>query len=199
MPGCRPKLSLVLLICFSQTKPTGKGTGLGLSQVYGIVRASGGDVNIESKVGRGTTITLRLPVALQGIAAETHHDTTAARAKKNEKLLLVDDDADVRDIVSHVLTELGYNVREAGSGQEALAALAEFDPDLLVVDFAMPNMNGAEVVTAARARNANLKILFLSGYADTAVLESAVGHAPLLHKPFRPAELAASVRAALDS
>jgi signal transduction histidine kinase/DNA-binding response OmpR family regulator len=184
---------------FFTTKPTGKGTGLGLSQVYGIVRASGGEVTIDSKVGRGTTITLRLPVASQSITAETHDDTAAARAKKNEKLLLVDDDADVRDIVSHVLTELGYNVREAESGQEAIAALAEFDPDLLVVDFAMPNMNGAEVVTAARSRNANLKILFLSGYADTAVLESAVGHAPLLHKPFRPAELAASVRAALDS
>ena len=69
----------------------------------------------------------------------------------------------------------------------------------MVVDFAMPNMNGAEVVTAARSRNANLKIFFLSGYADTAVLEFAVGHAPLLHKPFRPAELAAAVRTALDA
>jgi DNA-binding response OmpR family regulator/nitrogen-specific signal transduction histidine kinase len=184
---------------FYTTKPTGKGTGLGLSQVYGIVRASGGDVNIESKVGSGTTITIRLPVASEAVAAEIHDDAAAARAKENEKLLLVDDDADVRDIVSHVLTELGYTIREAGSGQAALAALAEFDPDLLVVDFAMPNMNGAEVVTAARSRNANLKILFLSGYADTAVLESAVGHAPLLHKPFRPAELAAAVRTALDA
>ena len=184
---------------FFTTKPTGKGTGLGLSQVYGIVRASGGDVSIESKVGRGTKITLSLPIASQGITAEIHDDAAAARAKKDEKLLLVDDDADVRDIVSHVLAELGYQVREAGSGREALAVLADFDPDLLLVDFAMPHMNGAEVVTAARSRNANLKILFLSGYADTAVLESAVGKAPLLHKPFRPAELAAAVRTTLDS
>jgi signal transduction histidine kinase/CheY-like chemotaxis protein len=184
---------------FFTTKPTGKGTGLGLSQVYGIVRASGGDVSIESQVGHGTTITLSLPIASERITAEIHDDTAAARAKKDEKLLLVDDDADVRDIVSHVLAELGYQVREAGSGQEALAALTDFDPDLLVVDFAMPHMNGAEVVTAARSRNANLKILFLSGYADTSVLESAVGKAPLLHKPFRPAELAAAVRTTLDS
>jgi signal transduction histidine kinase len=184
---------------FFTTKPTGKGTGLGLSQVYGIVRAAGGDVSIDSKVGHGTTVILRLPVASEAIAAETHTVAASARAKKNEKLLLVDDDSDVRDIVNRVLTELGYEVREAASGQEALATLADFDPDLLVVDFAMPNMNGAEIVTAARAQKAALKILFLSGYAETAVLESAVGQAPLLHKPFRPAELAAAVRTALDS
>jgi DNA-binding response OmpR family regulator/signal transduction histidine kinase len=184
---------------FFTTKPTGKGTGLGLSQVYGIVRAAGGEVTIESKVGRGTTVILRLPVASQDIAAEIHADAASARATKNERLLLVDDDSDVRDIVSRVLTELGYKVREAASGQEALAALGDFDPDLLVVDFAMPNMNGAEIVTAARAQKAGLKVLFLSGYADTAVLESAVGQAPLLHKPFRPAELAATVRTTLDS
>jgi CheY-like chemotaxis protein len=170
-----------------------------LSQVYGIVQAAGGEVTIDSKVGHGTKITLCLPVASQEMASESHHDSAAARAAKNEKLLLVDDDSDVRDIVSRVLSELGYNVREAASGQEALAALPDFRPDLLVIDFAMPNMNGAEVVTAARARNAALKILFLSGYADTAILESAVGHAPLLRKPFRPVELAAAVRTALES
>ena len=90
-------------------------------------------------------------------------------------------------------------MHEATNGNEALAALSAFDPDLLVVDFAMPTMNGAEVVATARARKAGLKILFLSGYADTAVLNSAVEQAPLLHKPFRPAELAAAVRTALDS
>jgi CheY-like chemotaxis protein/nitrogen-specific signal transduction histidine kinase len=184
---------------FFTTKPTGKGTGLGLSQVYGIVRQFGGDVSIDSKVGQGTIVTLRLPVASQGIVAETEGTKAAARAKKNEKLLVVDDDDDVRDIVGHVLAELGYDVREAGDGKEALAVLSTFDPDLLVVDFAMPNMNGAEIVATARAQKARLKILFLSGYADTAVLKAAVERAPLLHKPFRPAELAAAVRNALDS
>lgn len=89
-------------------------------------------------------------------------------------------------------------MREAAGGQEALAALSDFSPDLLVVDFAMPNMNGAELVTAARKRNADLKVLFLSGYSDSAVLESAVGDALLLRKPFRPAELATAVRHALE-
>ena len=184
---------------FFTTKPTGKGTGLGLSQVYGIVRQAGGEVNIDSKVGYGTKVTLRLSVASQVSVPRKEGNKVAARAKRNEKLLVVDDDGDVRDIVRRVLAELGYEVHEASNGNEALAALSAFDPDLLVVDFAMPTMNGAEVVATARARKAGLKILFLSGYADTAVLNSAVEQAPLLHKPFRPAELAAAVRTALDS
>ena len=184
---------------FFTTKPTGKGTGLGLSQVYGIVRQAGGEVNIDSKVGYGTKVTLRLSVASQVSVPRKESNKVAERAKRNERLLVVDDDGDVRDIVGRVLAELGYEVHEASNGNEALAALSAFDPDLLVVDFAMPNMNGAEVVATARARKAGLKILFLSGYADTAVLNSAVEQAPLLHKPFRPAELAAAVRTALDS
>jgi DNA-binding response OmpR family regulator/nitrogen-specific signal transduction histidine kinase len=184
---------------FFTTKPTGKGTGLGLSQVYGIVRQAGGDVSIDSEVGQGTIVTLHLPVASQGIVAEREGTKAAARAKRNERLLVVDDDSDVRDIVGHVLAELGYDVREASDGKQALAVLSNFDPDLLIIDFAMPNMNGAEIVASARARKARLKILFLSGYADTAILEAAVEGAPLLHKPFRPAELAAAVRTALDS
>jgi signal transduction histidine kinase len=184
---------------FFTTKPTGKGTGLGLSQVYGIVRQAGGEVTIDSKIGKGTTVTLRLPRANHAGARETHHDAATPRAAKSEKLLLVDDDPDVRDIISRVLGELGYTVHEAGGGQEALSALADYTPDLLIADFAMPNMNGAELVTAARKRNGDLKVLFVSGYADSAVLESAVGDALLLRKPFRPADLATAVRNALDS
>jgi len=197
--GMTPEVLARAFDPFFTTKPTGKGTGLGLSQVYGIVRQAGGDVTIDSKVGKGTIVTLRLPRATAGIAAEKHADDQAVRSLKAEKLLLVDDDADVRDIVCRVLAELGYDVREASDGRNALAMLKEFKPDLLLVDFAMPNMNGAEVVSAARARNADLKIVFLSGYADSAALESAVGDAPLLRKPFRPAELASAVRTALDS
>jgi signal transduction histidine kinase len=183
---------------FFTTKPTGKGTGLGLSQVYGFVRQSGGDVTIESQVGKGTTVKILLPRAVQSSFSERHTHAAAARSATAEKLLLVDDDPDVRDIVGRVLAELGYNVRQATNGEAALALLGEFNPDLLIVDFAMPGMNGAEVVTAARQRDAHLKILFLSGFADTEALETAIGAAPLLHKPFRPIELAAAVRSALD-
>jgi CheY-like chemotaxis protein len=98
-----------------------------------------------------------------------------------------------------VLTDLGYEVHQATGGKEALVLLADVPPDLLIVDFAMPDMTGAELVTVARARHKSLKILFLSGYAESDALEAAVGGAPLLRKPFRPVELANAVRAALDS
>lgn len=183
---------------FFTTKPTGKGTGLGLSQVYGFVRQSGGDVAIESEVGKGTTVKIRLPCATQDLSSDKHVDRVAAHAVASEKLLLVDDDPDVREVVARVLSELGYHVRQATNGEAALAILDQFNPDLLIVDFAMPGINGAEVVTAARQRNTALKILFLSGFADSDALTTAVGAAPLLRKPFRPIELATAVRSALD-
>ena len=169
--GMAPEIAARAFDPFFTTKPTGKGTGLGLSQVYGIVRQAGGEVTIDSKIGRGTKVMLRLPRALQNATKENTNDPAVMRAAKGEKLLLVDDDSDVREIVRTVLSELGYTVREASGGQEALVTLSDFNPDLLIVDFAMPNMNGAEVVTTARSRNAQLKILFLSGYANSAILE----------------------------
>jgi signal transduction histidine kinase len=183
---------------FFTTKPTGKGTGLGLSQVYGFVRQSGGDVTIESEVGKGTTVTIHLPRAAQGSVSERRGDDAAVRSDNHEKLLLIDDDSDVRDIVYRVLSDLDYEVRQAENGEAALAILREYRPDLVIVDFAMPGMNGAEIVVAARKQNPQLKILFLSGFADSDALETAVGAAPLLRKPFRPLELATAVRSALD-
>jgi signal transduction histidine kinase len=184
---------------FFTTKPMGKGTGLGLSQVYGIIRQAGGEVLIDSKVGKGTTVTLRLPIATRNANQGHQVDRALIRSNASEKLLLVDDDVDVRDIVKRVLTELGYVVREAENGSAALEALSEFRPDLLVVDFAMPGLNGAEVVLAARKINPDIRVLFVSGFAESEILETAVGAAPLLRKPFLPSELAAAVRLALDA
>ncbi|MGH6672783.1 MAG: response regulator [Xanthobacteraceae bacterium] len=197
--GMTPDVASRAFDPFFTTKPVGKGTGLGLSQVYGIVRQAGGDVTIDSKPGRGTTVTLHLRRAPLTSTENRRSDAAAPRAQNAEKLLLVDDDPDVRDIVGRVLTELGYNVREACSGPEALAILSDFSPDLLVVDFAMPSMNGSQVVTTAREGNPSLKVLFVSGYAESDALTSAVGKAPLLRKPFRPVELATAVRLALDA
>jgi DNA-binding response OmpR family regulator/anti-sigma regulatory factor (Ser/Thr protein kinase) len=182
---------------FFTTKPPGKGTGLGLAQVFGIVRQLGGDVTIKSKLGEGTSVELRLlksPVeASRGIATRTD-----MRRGHAERILIVDDDADVREIMTGVLSDLGYVVREAQHGEAAIGSLAEFSPNLVIVDFAMPGLNGAEVAVAVRKQNAGVPILFVSGFADTGSLEAAVGKAPLLRKPFRPAELAAAVRDALD-
>ncbi len=196
--GMPPAVAARAFDPFFTTKPTGKGTGLGLSQVFGIVRQSGGDVTIKTAVAKGTTITIELPRAIGRLIPEKSAESAATSSGKSEKLLLVDDDPDVRQIVVRVLLDLGYDVREASNGEAALAALTEFEPDLLLIDFAMPGMNGAEVVAAARRANHHLKVLFLSGYANSAALEGAVGAAPLLRKPFRPAELAAAVQSALD-
>jgi len=184
---------------FFTTKPPGKGTGLGLSQVYGIARQSGGDVTLASEVGKGTTVTLHSQLAATVAASDREIPPEAAHARHSEKLLIVDDDSDVRDIVCSFLSELGYEVQEVPHGEAALAVLDRFDPDLLIIDFAMPGMNGAETAQAIRRRNARLPILFLSGFADTTALEAAVGEeAAILRKPFRPIELAAAVRTALD-
>jgi signal transduction histidine kinase len=197
--GMPPEVAARAFDPFFTTKPPGKGTGLGLSQVYGIARQTGGDVSIESEVDKGTTVTLRLPRAADRVVSEHDRESETVRARPGEKLLVVDDDSDVREIVSSFLAELGYQVRDVPQGDAALAIIAELDPDLLVVDFAMPGMNGAEMAQAARQWKSCLPILFLSGFADSTVLEAAVGSAPLLKKPFRPVDLAAAVRAALDA
>jgi signal transduction histidine kinase len=182
---------------FFTTKPPGKGTGLGLSQVYGLVRQMGGDVDIISKPGEGTTIRLRLR---RGHIA-SHSDTETAHASKagrSETILVVDDDHDVRAIMTSFLSEIGYVVHEAEHGEAALAMQRTLHPQLMIIDFAMPGTNGAEVVKAARMTQPTLPILFVSGYADSAALEAALGSAPFLKKPFRPAELASAVRAAIE-
>jgi signal transduction histidine kinase len=184
---------------FFTTKPIGKGTGLGLSQVYGMTHQCGGSIAIDSEIGKGTTITLRFPRAGHDALVEHSADTGPAKPHNVERLLVADDDHDVREFVSGVLSDLGYQVLQAEHGEKAMALLHEFRPDLLIVDFAMPDMNGAEVVTAARKLSPSLPILFLSGFADSAALDAAVGSAPLLRKPFRPVDLAAAVRSALDA
>ena len=195
--GMSPQTAARAFDPFFTTKPAGKGTGLGLSQVYGIVRQFGGEVTIHTEVGKGTTFRLLLQ-RTAARAPDQASDEPDSGSGYSEKLLIVDDDPDVREIVVSVLSELGYQVHEASSGEEALRLLETLDPDLLIIDFAMPGSNGAEVAQAVRAHKPHLRILFASGFSDSAALEAAVGSAALLHKPFRPAELAAAVRSALD-
>jgi signal transduction histidine kinase len=182
---------------FFTTKPPGKGTGLGLSQVYGIVRQLGGDVTIDTAVGKGTQISIALPIAQA--EAESENTGSSHVSRGSETILIVDDDSDVREIMSSVLSDLGYRVKEVANGESALKLLSDDRPDLLVLDFGMPGANGAEVAVSARELNADLRILFVSGYSDTSAIERAVGKAALLRKPFRPAEFAAAVRSALDA
>jgi CheY-like chemotaxis protein len=111
--------------------------------------------------------------------------------------LIVDDVPDVREIVVGVLSEIGYRVHEAANGEEALKEIERIDLDLVIIDFAMPGSNGAEVARTVRRLKPNLRIMFASGFSDSSALEEAIGTAALLHKPFPPIELAAAVRSAL--
>ncbi len=173
---------------FFTTKGVGRGTGLGLAQVYGIAHQYGGLLTIDSKVGEGTTVRILLPeadAALAGPAAEADQPAEAPRPHRAAEILVVDDDDEVRTFVAGALEALGYRVRAAADGDTGLALLGEALPDLLLLDYAMPGMSGAEVATLARERFPGLPIVFVTGYAETAALEAALGPGtPVLHKPF---------------
>jgi PAS domain S-box-containing protein len=181
---------------FFSTKPLGKGTGLGLAQVYGIARQSGGTLRIDSAPGEGTRVHILIPAASgaeggESAAASSEAPSTAAGCAS---ILVVDDDSAVRAFLADSLKGLGYRVAEAGSGEEALALLEAGAPDLALIDYAMPEMNGADLARAIRARRAELPIVFVTGYAETDQLERALGaEAPVLRKPFSIGELAAAV------
>jgi DNA-binding response OmpR family regulator/two-component sensor histidine kinase len=184
---------------FYTTKAAGKGTGLGLSQVYGIAKQCGGDVTLKSEIGRGTIVTMRLPRANANAVSISQTEVASFQSGQSEKLLVVDDDADVREFIATFLSDLGYEVSQAAGGEDALSVLADFKPDMIIVDFAMQGMSGAETALAAGKRCPGIPILFISGFAESEELRTAVGTAPLLHKPFQPAELAAAVRSNLDA
>ncbi|AWN41980.1 hybrid sensor histidine kinase/response regulator [Methylobacterium durans] len=190
---------------FFTTKEVGKGSGLGLAQVYGFAKQSGGGVRIDTVPGEGTTVRVYLPrVAAGMVAGDTPRvevDCTTIR-KPGDKpvLLVVDDDSAVREITTTKLARAGYEVREAGSGLAAIQAL-EHDPcfDLVVVDFAMPGMSGAEVASVIQQRWPTIPIVFVTGYADRTALGEveAAGEDRIVQKPFRDGELERKVAAAL--
>jgi signal transduction histidine kinase/ActR/RegA family two-component response regulator len=181
---------------FFTTKPVGQGTGLGLSQVYGVVRESGGALAIESAPGTGTRVLLTLKRAvptrtpLPTVAAPA---TVPAQTAVEKTLLVVDDDRLVRRFMTESLRNLGYRVLDADRGDAAVELLKANRFDAMIADFAMPGMNGAELVSAALQIQPNLPTLIVSGYADSAALEAAVGSVRQLRKPFNMAELGAAV------
>jgi len=193
---------------FFTTKEMGKGTGLGLSMVYGFVKQSNGHVEIESAPGRGTTVRIFLPRMAAGEARDvTDLDLLAARATEargsNETILLAEDDADVRAYVAETLRDLNYRVIEAHDSTEALAVVAQDDVriDLLLTDVVMPGVNGRELANRARALRPNLRILFMTGYSQNAIVHQGRldPDIELIEKPFRRDTLAVRVRAMLDA
>jgi PAS domain S-box-containing protein len=183
---------------FYSTKPLGKGTGLGLAQVYGIAQQAGGTLRIESEEGKGTSVHILLPggaIPLEPEAEEARRISPAPRsAAAGATILIVDDDSDVRTFLAESLEGLGCTVATAASGAEGLEALRESPPDLALIDYAMPGMNGADVAREARRLHPGLPIVFVTGYAESEQLESALGcDVPVLRKPFTLAELASAV------
>ena len=197
--GMTPEVRAKVFEPFFTTKEVGKGSGLGLSQVLGFAKQSGGGVRIDSIVGDGTTVHIFLPRATTKVS---HAQETVALPKDDGALegamiLLVDDDAAVREVTCAILRELGHLVVEAASGASALELLAQRPSvDLMLVDFAMPGMNGAEVARLARAVRPTLPILFVTGYADRAAL-IGINDTQIIGKPFANDELGAKIKLAL--
>ncbi len=185
---------------FFTTKPLGSGTGLGLSQVYGFARQSGGTVLIKSEVGKGTTVELHFPAA-PADAQPTPEPSQAPGIPAPvapRRILVVEDDPDVRRVIVECLGLIGYAVTEASNGTEGLAAIASSKPDLLVVDYAMPDMTGAEVISRARSLVGELPVILATGYADMAAVERLAGKPAILRKPFDINSLGAAVADALE-
>jgi CheY-like chemotaxis protein len=185
---------------FFTTKEVGKGTGLGLSMVYGMARQSGGNAQIVSRPGVGTTVKLLFRVAdrkaVPGNATEVQTEGHGAAAK-DASVLVIDDDPDVRDFIVASLEEQGFRVREASDGRKGLKAFRDERPDLVILDFIMPGLSGAEVAKRLLREVPGQPILFVSGYSETEAVKRVAPDAPLLAKPFRADVLDKAVRRVL--
>lgn len=191
--GMNPETLQRVFEPFFTTKGTGKGTGLGLSMVFGVVTQSGGTVTIESELGKGTTVSLLLRRAAE-TELPAHGGESAGPVQLGDLsgriVLLIDDDERVREVMTDALTDAGARVVAAANGEEGLKRFAAQRPDIVIVDFAMPGMNGAEVARRVRAVDAMLPVLIVSGFAQTTSLAELTGpDFDLLRKPFRNSDL----------
>lgn len=165
---------------FFSTKPPGRGTGLGLAVVYGIVTQCGGNVSVESEVGRGSLFRVLVPAG-DGEADRPEAGQRAAAASTRLHVLLVEDQTEVRAFVAEVLREAGHKVEEAPDGAAALAATAGgLEPDLLITDLSMPGIHGSELARRLRERHPRMAVLCMSGFAGS----EQPGDWPVLQKPF---------------
>lgn len=194
--GMTPEVAAAAFDPFFTTKPLGKGTGLGLSMIYGFAKQSGGRVSIQSKVGEGTAVCIELPRSelAPSVEAAPSSGAGAPRAASGETVLVVDDEVSLRLLIVEVMQELGYRTLEADNGSEALHWVRSGQRiDLLITDVGLPGgMNGRQVADAARTARPDLQVLFITGYAEGAVVEQNGLDAGMhvLTKPFEMDELA---------
>jgi len=187
---------------FFTTKGPGKGTGLGLATVYGIVKQSGGSVDVYSELGHGTTFKIYFPQVQEAVSPGKSFHGVPVMPHGSETVLLVEDEDAVRSLARHVLRSCGYTVLEAGDGRTAVELVEDHKGtiDLLLSDVVMPYLGGRQLAERLAALRPGLKVLFLSGYTDDAVVRHGVLEADyaFLQKPFTPTSLAQKVRAVLD-
>ena len=187
---------------FFTTKGRDKGTGLGLSTVYGIVKQNNGFIQVSSEPDKGTTFSILLP-AVEPVAAENGQATDESKSfEGSETVLLVEDDENVRSFMESILSKHGYTVRTAENGDEALRVFREHPGgvDLVVTDVVMPIMSGRELVDKLRARQPDLKCIYVSGYTDEAIVHHGVldEDVELIQKPFSREALLMKIREVLD-
>jgi signal transduction histidine kinase/CheY-like chemotaxis protein len=194
--GMPPEVIAKAFEPFFTTKPIGQGTGLGLSMIYGFLKQSGGHVRIDSEVGRGTTINLYLRRATQAEEVAEADSVIPAQPGQGETILVVEDDATVRLLVTEVLKTLGYRYLEAEDAKSAIPLLSGDLPiDLLITDVGLPNMNGRQLAEIARTHRPALKVLFVTGYAQNAMARGGF-LAPgmdMINKPFALDVLSAKI------
>ena len=182
---------------FFTTKPVGSGTGLGLSQVYGFARQSGGVARVESKVGEGTRVEMWFPyVALSAKLPAPLDDADIPRKVVRRRVLVIEDDVEVRRVIVDSLAAFGHDVRSAENGVAGLACLRANMPDVMIVDYAMPGMTGAEVIALAKQFKPDLPIVLATGYADMVEVGRVLPSRSVLLKPF---DVAALLRAVDDA
>jgi CheY-like chemotaxis protein len=201
--GMDPETRAHIFEPFYTTKPEGKGTGLGLATVYGIVKQCGGFIDVATTPGRGTNFGIYLPRAEMKSRAEapTAARPSAPAAKAGtEKILVVEDDETLRDVVCQILISHGYAVRSAASGEQAVR-VSEEEPDcaLLLTDVVMPGLNGRDLAAQLTKQRPRLKVIYMSGYGELAIIQKiSSGGAQVLAKPFSVNALTDAVRRALS-